>query len=173
MISIIAAMDEQRAIGKNRQLLWRLPRDMKRFKDITTGHTVIMGRETFESLPGGALPERKNIVLSTKPDRQYEQASLYHSLREALASCEGEEEVFIIGGASVYRQAMAVAEKMYLTKVHHTFADADTFFPPIADSEWIETDRQGFPQDGKNPHAHTFFTYIRKNNSPSDTTGEN
>ncbi|MDR1676225.1 MAG: dihydrofolate reductase [Tannerella sp.] len=173
IISIIVATDEQGAIGKDGQLLWRLPRDLKRFKEITAGHTVIMGRKTFESLPGGALPDRRNIVLSADTDRHYEHCELYHSLQEALAACEREEEVFIIGGAGVYRQAMALAGKMYLTGVHHTFADADAFFPPFAATEWTETARQDFPPDDKNPYAHTFFSYIRKNKGDSDTTIKN
>ncbi|MDR1336781.1 MAG: dihydrofolate reductase [Tannerella sp.] len=173
IISIIVATDEQGAIGKDGQLLCRLPRDMKRFREITTGHTVIMGRKTFESLPGGALPNRKNRVLSTAPDRHYEHCDVCRSLQEALAACEGEEEVFIIGGAGVYRQAMPLAGKIYLTGIHHTFADADTFFPPFAATEWTETDRRDFPPDGKNPYAHTFFTYIRKNKRHSNTTGKN
>jgi dihydrofolate reductase len=162
MISIIAATDEQGAIGKGRQLLWHLPHDLKRFKEITAGHTVIMGRKTYESLPHGALPDRKNIVLSADSDRHYEHCDLCHSLQEALAACEREEEVFIIGGASVYRQAMAAAGKMYLTRVHHTFAEADAFFPPFTDAEWLETARQDFPPDDKNPYAHTFCTLERK-----------
>ncbi|MDR2763903.1 MAG: dihydrofolate reductase [Tannerella sp.] len=173
IISIIVATDEQGAIGKDRQLLWHLPRDLKHFKEITTGHTVIMGRKTFESLPGGALPNRRNIVLSADPDRHYAHCDLYRSLQEALIACEQEEEVFIIGGASVYRQAMAIAGKMYLTRVHHTYAEADAFFPPFTAEAWTETARQDFPPDDKNPYAHTFFTYVRKNNGYSDTAKKN
>jgi dihydrofolate reductase len=173
IVSIIVAADEQGAIGKAQQLLWHLPRDLKRFKEMTTGHTVIMGRKTFESLPHGALPNRRNIVLSADPDRHYEHGECCHSLQEALAACEQEEEVFIIGGADVYRQAMAVAGKIYLTRVHHTFADADAFFPPFTVADWAETARQDFPPDEKNPYAHTFFSYVRKNNGYSDTTIKN
>ncbi|MDR1456127.1 MAG: dihydrofolate reductase [Tannerella sp.] len=173
IISIIVATDEQGAIGKDGQLLWRLPRDLKRFREITTGHTVIMGRKTFESLPGGALPHRKNIVLSAASDRHYEHCDLHHSLQEALAACAQEEEVFVIGGASVYRQAMAVAGKIYLTRVHHTFADADVFFPPFTGEGWTETGRQDFPPDDRNPYAQTFLMYGRKNNGHSDTTIKN
>ncbi|MDR2041798.1 MAG: dihydrofolate reductase [Tannerella sp.] len=172
VISIIVAVDEQGAIGKDGQLLWHLPHDLKRFKEITTGHTVIMGRKTFESLPNGALPNRRNIILSAA-DRHYERCECCHSLQEALTACDGEEEVFIIGGAGVYRQAMAATGKIYLTRVHHTFAEADAFFPPFTAAEWTETVRRDFPPDEKNPYAHTFFSYERKYNEDSDTTIKN
>lgn len=164
IISIIVATDERLAVGGNGQLLWRLPRDMKWFRDITMGHTVIMGRKTFESLPYGALSGRTNIVLSAQPDRSYANCRICGSLREALAMCEKEDETFIIGGASVYRQALPVAGKIYLTRVHHTFAKADTFFPALDMNEWSETGCVAFPADDKNPYPHTFFTYLRKNN---------
>ncbi|MDR3268889.1 MAG: dihydrofolate reductase [Tannerella sp.] len=174
VISVIVGMDEHRAIGKDRQLLWHLPHDMQHFKEITTGHTVIMGRKTFESLPKGALPNRKNIVLTQRfAEAKYENCLVCPTLQSALAACENEEEVFIIGGANVYRQAMAIADKLYLTTVHHTFAGADTFFPPIDAAEWVETDRQDFPEDDKNPHFHSFSTYIRKNNGRGGTTIKN
>jgi dihydrofolate reductase len=162
LISIIVAMDEQRAIGKSRQLLCHLPNDMKHFKEITTAHTVIMGRKTFESLPAGALPNRRNIVVSANADAHYENATRYGSLPEALKSCEGEDEVFIIGGGSIYNQAMPLADKIYLTLIRHTFKDADTFFPPIDATEWIETSRRDFEKDEKHPYPYCFFTCLRK-----------
>jgi dihydrofolate reductase len=174
VLSIIVAMDEHRAIGKDQQLLWRLPHDMQRFKEITTGHTVIMGRKTYESLPKGALPNRKNIVLTQRfAEADYAGCLVYPTLQSALAACEDDREVFIIGGASVYRQVMAIADILYLTTVHHTFAGADTFFPLIDASEWMETDRQDFPEDDKNPYLHSFSTYIRKNKRLGDTTLKN
>ncbi len=136
MISIIVATDERGAIGKDNQLLWHLPNDMKYFRELTTGHTVIMGRRTFESLPKGALPNRKNIVLTTTPDAHFDNCLVYHTLWNALIACEDEDEVFIIGGGSVYRQALEVADKLYLTMVHHTFPDADTFFPHVDPQVW-------------------------------------
>jgi dihydrofolate reductase len=155
-------MDEKQGIGGNNQLLCRLPRDMKWFRDITTGHPVIMGRKTFESLPYGALSGRTNIVLTSQPDRSYANCRVCGSLPEALAVCEREDETFIIGGASVYRQALPVTGKIYLTRVHHTFPEADTFFPALHMDDWLETGRMAFPADSKNPYPHTFFTYLRK-----------
>jgi dihydrofolate reductase len=162
LISLIAAMDERRAIGKDRQLLWHLPNDMKHFREITAGHTVIMGRKTFESLPKGALPNRKNIVLSTRPNAHHAHCLTFHSLQSALDACKNEEEIFIIGGGSLYKQAISQAGKLCLTVVHHTFDDADTFFPPINADEWNETERRDFPQNEANPWPHSFLTYLRK-----------
>lgn len=162
IVSIIVAMDENRAIGKDQQLLWRLPNDMKFFKEVTTGHTVIMGRKTFESLPKGALPNRKNIVLSSNPTLQYENCTTCHSLEEALTMVEPEEEVFIIGGGNVYEQVLPVADKLYITTVHHTFSDATVFFPEIDWSNWNEITATAYPKDDKNPYAHTIMTYLRR-----------
>ena len=161
-ISIIAAIADNNAIGKNQQLLWSLPYDMKRFKSLTTGHAVVMGRKTFESLPNGALPKRKNVVLTTLPEAIFMDSFACESMHDALNLCENEDEVFMIGGAMVYRQALKIADKMYLTLVHHTFEDADTFFPEIDYSEWIETERQDFPADEKHAYPYTFVSYIRK-----------
>lgn len=161
-ISIIAAIADNNAIGKDQQLLWRLPSDMKRFKGLTTGHTVVMGRKTFESLPKGALPNRKNVVLTTHPEVSFKDTFICKSMNDALNLCENEDEIFMIGGAAVYRQALRIADKMYLTLVHHTFEDADTFFPEVDFSEWEETEREDFPADEKHEYPYTFVTYIRK-----------
>lgn len=117
-ISIIAAIAEDNAIGKNNKLLWRLPADMRRFKDLTTGHAVIMGRKTFESLPKGPLPNRKNVVLTTLPEAGFVNCFACESMKSALDICEKEDEIFILGGALVYRQALRIADKMYITRVH-------------------------------------------------------
>ncbi|MDR1601765.1 MAG: dihydrofolate reductase [Tannerella sp.] len=162
VVSIIAAVDEQYAIGKNQQLLCHLPNDMKHFKEITTEHTVIMGRKTFESLPGGALPNRRNLVISAGTGVRFENAVQYGSLQEALKACENEDEVFIIGGGSIYRQALPLADKIYLTLIRHTFEGSDTFFLPIDTAKWIETTRRDFVKDEKHPYSYSFFTYLRK-----------
>ncbi len=162
MISIIVATDQRGAIGKDNNLLWRLPNDMKHFRELTIGHTVIMGRRTFESLPKGALPDRKNIVLTTEPDTRFDDCVVYNTLWGALMATEGEDEVFIIGGGNVYEQALEVADKLYLTLVHHTFPEADTFFPPVDPKVWEEIARTDAPKDEKNPYAHSFLTYVRK-----------
>lgn len=161
-ISIIAAIAENNAIGKDLQLLCHMPADMKRFKDLTTGHAVIMGRKTFESLPKGALPNRKNIVLTSLPEAGFVNCFACESMHDALDLCEKEETLFIIGGALVYRQALQRAEKMYITRIHHEFKDADTFFPIVNWDMWEETERQDFPADEKNPYPYSFITYTRK-----------
>jgi dihydrofolate reductase len=162
-LSLIVAMDERRAIGQNNRLMWHLPGDMKRFREITTGHTVIMGRNTFESLPAGALPNRTNIVLSSRPGASHEGCLTVPSLQSALEACANEAgEVFIIGGGSLYEQALPKAGKIYLTIVHHVFDDADTFFPPLNAGEWNEIERQDFPSDDRNPYPYSFLTWVRK-----------
>ena len=173
-ISIIAALADDNAIGKQQRMLWRMPFDMKRFKELTTGHAVIMGRKTFESLPNGALPDRKNVVLTTLPEAVFIDSFACESLHDALNLCEKEDEIFMIGGAMVYQQALKIADKMYLTQVHHTFEDADTFFPEVDFSLWEETERQDFPADEKHAYPYTFLTYIRKDPSTkSPVTGYN
>ncbi|MCD7976431.1 MAG: dihydrofolate reductase [Tannerellaceae bacterium] len=160
-ISIIVAIAENNAIGKNQDLLWHLPNDMKRFKNLTTGHPIIMGRKTFESLPKGPLPNRKNIILTTVPEAGFVNCFACESMDDALEICEKQEEVFMIGGAMVYKQALEIADKMYLTLVHHVFEDADTFFPEINYAEWKEIERQDFPADEKHAYPYSFFTYER------------
>ncbi|OAV68818.1 Dihydrofolate reductase [Bacteroidales bacterium Barb4] len=161
-ISIIAAVADNNAIGRNGQLLCRLPNDMKRFKELTTGHSVIMGHRTYESLPKGALPGRKNIVLTSQSDIHYVGCTVCNSLASALAANGDGGEVFIIGGAGVYGQALEAADKMYLTRIRHAFADADTFFPVIDFSRWEETEWQEFPTDDRHDYPYTFLTYIRR-----------
>ena len=161
-ISIIAAIADNNAIGKNQQLLWHLPADMKHFKELTTGHAIIMGRKTFESLPNGPLPDRKNVVLTSLPEAGFVNCFACESMRDALDLCEKEDEIFIIGGALVYRQALSKADKMYITRVHHEFENADAFFPVVTWDLWEEVDRQEFPADEKNAYPYTFLTYVRK-----------
>jgi dihydrofolate reductase len=162
VISVIAAVDEHNAIGKKLQLLWNLPSDMQRFKRATTGHTVVMGRRTFESLPKGALPNRKNVVLTTLPPESFIDVFVCNSMHDALELCEKEEEVFMIGGAMVYKRAMDIADKLYLTRVHHVFDDADIFFPAINFDGWEEVEHEEHPSDERHAYAYTFHTYLRK-----------
>ena len=161
IISIIAAVAENNAIGKQQQLLCYLPLDLKRFKAITMGKAIVMGRKTFESLPNGALPKRKNVILTSLHEEGYVDSFVCQSLEEALTLCEKEEELFIIGGASVYTQAMPMANKLYLTRIHHAFEDADTFFPEINFAEWKEVEKEVFEADEKHAYAFTFYTYER------------
>ncbi|MDR1525056.1 MAG: dihydrofolate reductase [Tannerella sp.] len=161
MISIIAAIAENRAIGANNDLLWKLPNDMKRFRELTTGHTVVMGRKTFESLPKGALPNRTNVVLTENKYASFENCIVFNDLKEAMQAYRT-EETFIIGGAGIYSQAIDFADKLYITRVHHSFENADVFFPELDDDEWIMTEQENFPNDDKHLYPYTFQTYIRK-----------
>jgi dihydrofolate reductase len=160
-ISIIVAIAENNAIGKNNQLLWKLSDDLKRFKKITTGHKVIMGRRTFLSLPNGPLPDRTNIVISDVPDESFEGCLMAGSVEEVLTFLEDDEETFVIGGGMVYKQFLPHARTLYLTRVEHVF-DADTFFPAINLDEWNEIHREHVIASEKNEYAHSFIIYRRK-----------
>ena len=160
MISIIAAVAKDRAIGYKNKLTYWLPNDLKRFKALTTGHTIIMGRNTFLSLPKGALPNRRNIVLS-RSAKAFEGCDVYASLEEALQHCAKDEDVYIIGGASVYQQALPIADRLCLTEIDNTPAEADTFFPPYAD-DWKESAREDHDIDEKHAYRYSFVDYIKK-----------
>ena len=158
MITIIAAVARNRAIGFDNKLIYWLPNDLKRFKQLTTGHTIIMGRRTFESLPKGALPNRRNVVLS-RTTNDFPGCDTYVSLSEALAHCSADEDVYIIGGASVYRQAMSVADRLCLTEIDDTPAEGDTFFPDYSD--WREVWREDHQADDRHAHSYSFVDYVR------------
>ena len=160
MISIIAAVAKNRAIGYQNKLIYWLPNDLKRFKALTTGHTIIMGRNTFLSLPKGALPNRRNIVLS-RSAKTFEGCDVYPSLEEALKHCNPDEDIYIIGGASVYRQALKLADRLCLTEIDDIPAEADTFFPPYED-DWQEESREDHPIDDRHDFRYSFVDYIRK-----------
>ncbi|MDR3339825.1 MAG: dihydrofolate reductase [Candidatus Symbiothrix sp.] len=161
IISIIVAIAKNSEIGEGNKLLCRLPADLKHFKEITSGHAVIMGRKTFESLPKGPLPDRRNIIISRNKDLKIEGAEVYSSLDYALLKLIDENEVFIIGGAQIYAQTLAFADRLYLTKIHAGFPDADVFFPPIDWQAWRELNRETFPADEKNPYPFSFIEYER------------
>ena len=158
MISIIAAVAKNRAIGFENKLIYWLPNDLKRFKQLTTGHTIIMGRNTFLSLPKGALPNRRNIVLS-RSRKAFPGCETYASLDEALKHCAADEEVYIIGGASVYRQAMPIADRLCLTEIDDIPEKADTFFPPYDD--WKEVSREEHDSDERHACRYAFADYER------------
>lgn len=160
-ISIIAAVAGNNAIGLNGKLLYWLPEDLKRFKALTTGHTIIMGRKTFDSLPKGALPNRRNVVL-TRSKRTFPGAETFPSLSQALASCSAEEEVYVIGGASVYAEALPLADRLCLTEVHDTPKEADAFFPDFDKDEWDVSFREEHESDEKHQQSYTFIDYVRK-----------
>lgn len=157
-ITIVVAISSNYAIGKNNQLLWHLPKDLKHFKDVTSGHTVIMGRKTFDSV-GKPLPRRRNIVI-TRQEIKIEGCEVVNSLEAAIDLCKNEDEVMIVGGAEIYKQAMHITNRIYLTIVHHTF-EADTFFPEIDYKEWKETAREDHEADEKHQFAYSFITLER------------
>lgn len=159
-LSIIAAINRNRGLGFGNRLLYWLPNDLKRFKALTTGHTIIMGRKTFESLPKGALPNRRNIVL-TSQKKTFEGTECFSSLQEALDACRKEEEVFIIGGSSIYSEAMAFADRLYLTEVDDDQKPADVFFPEIKETDWKEKSRECHPKDEKHLYSYSFVDYER------------
>ena len=160
MISIIAAVAKNRAIGFQNKLIYWLPNDLKRFKALTTGHTIIMGRNTFLSLPKGALPNRRNIVLS-RSTKSFDGCEVFTSLEEALQHCEKNEEVFIIGGASVYQQAMKIADRLCLTEIDDTPKEADTFFPPY-DEGWRQVAYESHDIDERHAQRYAFVDYVRQ-----------
>lgn len=155
-ISLIAAVARNRAIGKDNKLIYWLPDDMKRFKALTTGHTIIMGRRTFESLPKGALPNRRNIVLS-RTRHDFPGCDAYSSLEEAIAHCAEDEDIYVIGGEEVYRQAIGKADRLCLTEVDDTPDGADAFFPDY--SGWRETNRERHAKDERHAFNFDFVDY--------------
>ena len=161
IISLIVAIGKNNEMGKNGNLLCHLPADLKHFKEITSGHTVVMGRKTFDSLPNGALPNRKNIVISRNSKLKIENATTYSSLDYALIKLMDEDEIFIIGGAQIYSQILPDADKLYLTKIHADFPDADVSFPTIDYHQWRELSRETYPADEKNPYSFSFIELER------------
>lgn len=168
MITIICALADNNAIGLNNQLLYHLSADLKRFKALTTGHTIIMGRRTYESLPKGALPNRRNIVLTSQAKSgentkaEWPGVEVFPSLEEALKHCTKEEEIFIIGGASLYKTAFPIADRLYLTHIHATPEEADVFFPNFSQTEWDCTFSERHEADEQNEQPFTFADYVRK-----------
>ena len=158
-ISIVVAIAENHAIGKDNKLLWYLPNDLKHFKTITSGHTVIMGRKTYDSI-GKPLPNRRNIII-TRKHIDIPGCEVVNSVEAAVDLCKTEEEVFIVGGAEIYRLAMAITNKIYLTIVHQSF-EGDTFFPEIDEDIWVETEREDHDPDEKNKLAYSFITLERR-----------
>jgi dihydrofolate reductase len=173
-ISIIAAVAENRVIGRDGTLPWHLPEDLKRFKRLTMGHTVVMGRKTWESLPTptaaaptGPLPGRRIIVLTTRRDWHPPGAETARTLDEAisLAATHGETELFIIGGARLFAESLPRADRLYLTQVHAE-PPGDTFFPPFDPAPWTRIESTGHPADARHAHAFTFLAYDRPRRKP-------
>ncbi|HZW78695.1 MAG TPA: dihydrofolate reductase [Flavobacteriaceae bacterium] len=166
MIVLIAAAGENNELGKNNDLLWHLPDDFKRFKKITSHHFIIMGRKTFESLPG-VLPNRVHIVLTKDKKYAAEGAVVVHSMDEALRKAQSKKDIFIIGGGDIFKKSMKIADKIELTRVHAKFDDADTFFPEISENEWKLEHSENHEKDEKHQYSFTFETWVRKSNNKS------
>ena len=159
MITLIAAVAENNALGKDNQLLWHLPDDFKRFKNLTSGHYIIMGRKTFESFPK-PLPNRTHVIITRQKDYAPDGCIVVNSLAEAVSICPKDEEVFVIGGGEIYHQAIKLADKIDVTKVHYHF-DADTYFPEIDSKLWKVVSEEFHPRDEKHAFDFTFTTYER------------
>ncbi len=160
MITIIAAIAKNNALGKDNQLIWHIPNDLKRFKKVTSGHHVIMGRKTFESL-GKPLPNRVNIIISRNKDYTANGCVVVHSLQEAITAAKDDSNPFILGGAQIYKQALEIADVLDLTFVHHSF-EADAFFPTIDMDVWKEDSREDFKADEKNKFNYSFVRFLKR-----------
>tara|TARA_R110001583_G_scaffold21194_1_gene80544 strand:- start:36587 stop:37087 length:501 start_codon:yes stop_codon:yes gene_type:complete len=162
---MIAAAAENNALGKDNDLLWHLPDDFKRFKKLTSGHKIIMGRKTYESFPK-PLPNRTHIIITRDKNYSvdYEECIVVHSLEDAIALVKN-EIAFIIGGGEIYKLAEKQSDKIELTRVHANFEDADTFFPEINEDCWMMTKQEFHPTDERHKFSFTYITYERKNNA--------
>jgi len=161
MISIIVAVSDDWGIGRNNELLWHISEDLKRFKRLTSRNTIIMGKKTWESLPRRPLPDRKNIVLTDDPNESIENAVTAYSLQDALDKCDQKEEIFIIGGGSVYRQFMSIADRLYITHVHKK-APADIYFPEIDPEIWKVIEQEEFKNGSDHNIPYTYTIYERR-----------
>jgi len=160
MITIIAAAGNNNELGKDNDLIWHLPDDFKRFKKLTTGHHIIMGRKTFESFPK-PLPNRIHLVITRNKDYQPEGAVIVHSLEDALDIAKVDEQPFIIGGGEIYKLGLEIADKIELTRVHGNF-NADTFFPEIPSEKWDLITKEFHDKDEKHKFDFTYQTFVKK-----------
>lgn len=160
MLTIIAAAAENNALGKDNQLVWHLPDDFKRFKKLTSGHHIIMGRKTFDSFPK-PLPNRTHVVITRQDNFKKEGILVVHSLERAIELSADDPQPFVIGGGEIYKMAMKLADKIELTRVHGTF-EADTFFPEIDENQWKLVSEEFHEKDEKHNYAFTYLTYERK-----------
>jgi len=161
MISIIAAIAEDYGIGNKNDLLWHIPEDLKRFKKLTLGQAVIMGKKTWESLPRKPLPGRKNIVITDDPLECIDCSITAYSIEDALSKCDKNEEIFIIGGGSIYRQFMPLADRLYITHIHKS-ARADTWFPVIDPEVWQQIEKEEYKHADTDIVPYTYIVYTRK-----------
>jgi dihydrofolate reductase len=156
----IAAVAENNALGKDNQLLWHLPDDFKHFKELTSGHYIILGRKTFESFPK-PLPNRTHVIITRNKDYKAEGCIIVNSIEQAIEATPANEDVFIIGGAEIYQQSMNSSTKIELTRVHQNF-EADAFFPELNENDWELVHSQYHPKDEKHLIDFTFQTFLRK-----------
>jgi dihydrofolate reductase len=157
---MIAAASENNALGKNNELVWHLPNDFKRFKSLTSGHHIIMGRKTFESFPK-PLPNRTHVVITRQENYNPEGCIVVNSMEKAIEKCPSDEAIFIIGGGEIYNLGLPFSDKIELTRVHHTF-EADAFFPEIDPKDWELENSEFQPKDDKHQFDYSYQTYIRK-----------
>lgn len=162
-VSLICAASKNGVIGTKNELPWKLPADLKRFKELTLNHPVIMGRKTHQSI-GRALPGRSNIVVTRQKGFIAEGCRVVHSIEDAIKACEGADEVFVIGGAQIYEKALPHANRIYLTRIHHEF-EGDAFVFEIDEAVWKQTTREDFEADQKNPYAYSFVALEKANPS--------
>ena len=162
MITIIAAIAKNNALGKNNKLIWHLPADLKRFKNVTNGHHIIMGRKTFDSL-AKLLPNRTTIIITRNKNFKAKNCIVVNSLTEALEKAKTDDNPYILGGAEIYRQSMELADQLDLTFIHHQF-EADAFFPEIDATKWQEISRKDFKSDEKNKYDYSFVKFKKVNN---------
>ena len=160
-IKAIVAVDENGAIGRQGDLLCHLPADMRHFKEMTMGHSIVMGRKTFESFPRRPLPGRQNLVITRSAGWQYSGVIVAHSLEQAIAMAET-DTVFIIGGAQIYEQALPVVDVLHLTLIHARWASADVYFPALDPNQWQEVEREHHTSDHRNAYEYDFITLKRR-----------
>ncbi len=160
-ISIIVAVDKNNGIGHKGDQLAYISGDLKRFKALTTGHTIVMGRKTFEALPKGALPNRRNIVITRRKDFKPEGCDVFNSVDDVLKNISNDEELFVIGGGEIYKAFLPFSNKIYLTVIEHSFSDADTFFPEIDKNEWQTIEEKGPFADDKSGLSYRYITLER------------
>jgi dihydrofolate reductase len=160
MVIMIAAVAENNALGKNNDLLWHLPNDFKRFKEITSGHHIIMGRKTFESFPK-PLPNRTHVIITRQNDFEHEGCIVVQNIEKALSVCPINENLYIIGGGEIYQQSISFADQLDITRVHHSF-DADVYFPEIDPEIWELTSETFHQKDERHLFDYTFQTFVRK-----------
>ncbi|MCU4154819.1 dihydrofolate reductase [Carboxylicivirga sp. A043] len=161
-LSMIVAIDQNNGIGKGDDQLAYISADLKRFKALTTGYTILMGRKTFEALPKGALPKRRNVVITRQAGYEAPGADVVHSLDEALAICEGDEKVFVIGGGEIYKTFLTQTQELYLTVIEHSFEEATVFFPELNRNEWLLEQQEGPFTDEKTQLRYMYQNLRRK-----------